>query len=228
MATFKSVSIKAIQFAETNPKLHDLGALAASEERYGFVEPPIINETSGRLVAGEGRIRALLALQAEGKPPPAGVTVKAGEWFVTAGYHPFKSDAEAQAYLFDSNNLGLLGGDFTAWDMERLWDPEAYKATLKALGEQQALPISVDGDSLDALLMPPTNPLEEWKGMPEIGSVDILGAAKSIIVHFKTPDDIKQFSELVGQTVTENTKSIWYPKQNFDELGKGLEFHDES
>lgn len=223
MPKFVQVDIDDIQYADVNPKLHDLQSLADSETRYGFVEIPIVNESTNKLVAGQGRIDALKALKKAGKPAPEGVTVKRGKWLVDVRVFPFKSDAEAQAYLFDSNNLALAGGDFTAWDMERLWDPEAYKATLKMLGEQNVLPVSVDGDSLDALLLPPTNPTAEWQGMPEYESKD-LTAWKTVYIHFRSLEGLLQFAMLIGQKMTEDTRAIWYPP---DEILHSLTVVDE-
>lgn len=52
---------------------------------------------------------------------------------------------------------------------------------------------------------------EHWQGMPEYVSED-LTPFKSIYVHFESREDIKKFSELVGQTITLDTKCIWYPE----------------
>ena len=51
----------------------------------------------------------------------------------------------------------------------------------------------------------------EWQGMPEFLQED-LSPTKSVIVHFETLADLKAFSELVGQKITPNTQSIWYPE----------------
>lgn len=145
------IDIDAVQFASVNPKLHDLGALASSEMRYGFVELPVVNATTGKLVAGQGRLEALRAIKKEGKPPPLGVTANDGHWEIDARSFPFPDDNTAQAYLLDSNNLGLLGGDFTAFDIAKLWDESAYLETLQQLAMADALPISVSGEDVDAL-----------------------------------------------------------------------------
>lgn len=155
MARQELIDIADIIFAENNPKLHDLGALAQSLARYGFVEIPVVNERTGRLVAGQGRIEALRALHAEGKPIPPGVVERGGRWFVDVRIHAFASDAEAQAYLLDSNSLVLSGGDFTAVDIAKLWNEDAYKVVLRDLAENSSLPVSVDGDDLDMLLHVP-------------------------------------------------------------------------
>lgn len=51
----------------------------------------------------------------------------------------------------------------------------------------------------------------EWKGMPEFVQKD-LRPYKTICVHFENLEDIKAFAKLVEQTVTLDTKSIWYPE----------------
>ena len=74
------------------------------------------------------------------------------------------------------------------------------------------------------------NALEDYKGMPEFSQADVLGSAIAIIVRFLSNDDIETFSKLIGQLVTPQTKSIWYPNQDakFNRGGKGLVFSDES
>ena len=51
--------------APRNPKQHDLGVLQASLDRFGFVAPIILDERTGRLVAGHGRLDALEKLKSE-------------------------------------------------------------------------------------------------------------------------------------------------------------------
>ena len=52
---------------------------------------------------------------------------------------------------------------------------------------------------------------KEWQGMPEFTQNDKTGA-RHIIVHFANDEDVVKFSELIGQTVTDKTKMLWYPK----------------
>ena len=103
---------------DRNPRTHDDAAIERSIKRYGFVSPPLLDEASGKLVAGHGRIGALEALQAAGEPPPARVEVRAGgKWFVPVirGIS-FNSVAEAESYLIADNRITELGG----WDMDAL------------------------------------------------------------------------------------------------------------
>jgi hypothetical protein len=52
---------------------------------------------------------------------------------------------------------------------------------------------------------------EHWKGMPEFVQED-LAPVKTIYVHFESKEDYQAFSKLVGQSLTMNTRSIWYPE----------------
>lgn len=111
------VALTVFEAAERNPKLHDIEQIKASLRRFGFVSPVAVNETTGRLVAGHGRIESLRQMKAAGDAPPARVKVDGGEWFIPClrGVS-FASDAEAEAYLIADNKLVEAAG----WDEEML------------------------------------------------------------------------------------------------------------
>jgi ParB-like chromosome segregation protein Spo0J len=94
-----------------NPKQHELKTLERSFQRFGFVMPPMIDETSGQLVAGHGRIEGLLARKASRKAPPDRVEARADDWYVPVlrGV-AFKNETEAQAYLLADNRIQELAG----------------------------------------------------------------------------------------------------------------------
>ena len=52
---------------------------------------------------------------------------------------------------------------------------------------------------------------QEWKGMPEFVQNDVT-AWKSILVNFENRSDLVAFAELIGQSLTTRTRSIWYPE----------------
>ncbi len=54
------------------------------------------------------------------------------------------------------------------------------------------------------------DPLEHWRGMPEFEQAD-LTAWKTIHVHFKNREAYEEFSRLINQTLTDKTRSVWYP-----------------
>lgn len=103
-----------IEAAPRNPKRHAGDAIKKSIDRFGFAELPLIDERTGRLVAGHGRLDQLAAMRKDGQAPPDGVRVDdAGEWLVPVvrGWQS-RSDADAEAYVVASNRLTTLGG----WD----------------------------------------------------------------------------------------------------------------
>lgn len=96
--------------ADRNPKQHvDLGP---SFERFGFTEPGLICERTGKLVAGHGRRDKLLELEGAGAEPPEGIVVgDDGRWRmpIVRGWAS-KDDDEFEAYLVASNQLSAAGG----------------------------------------------------------------------------------------------------------------------
>lgn len=53
---------------------------------------------------------------------------------------------------------------------------------------------------------------QEWKGMPECNNTDIL-PFKQLVINFKNKEDYEKFAALIKQTLTEKTKSTWFPEQ---------------
>lgn len=138
--------LSALQRWPRNPKAHDLGALHTSINRFGFVAPITMDERTGKLVAGHGRLDALQQMKASGKDAPAGIEERGGEWYapVVRGV-AFNSDSELEAYLVADNRLTELGG----------WEQDALAALLSDLAaEDEALlqATGYDADDLDALL----------------------------------------------------------------------------
>lgn len=58
---------------------------------------------------------------------------------------------------------------------------------------------------------------KEWKDMPEFMQKD-LDPYKQITVNFETEADMLAFAKLVNQRVTYTTKSIWYPKVDYEKI----------
>ena len=68
-----------------------------------------------------------------------------------------------------------------------------------------------DGETFQPALFDIKEPWEEvWLGMPEFDQQD-LTSKKQIIVHFSTMGDLQVFAEAIGQPVTKNTRSVWFP-----------------
>ena len=179
------VNINSLNPAEYNPRQisnKQYEDLKASMEKFGCVDPIIININPERLnvvVGGHQRLRILRELGAEKVPT---VSVNLSE----------EDERELNVRLNKS------GGE---WDMDILAN-EFDIVDLKDWGFKD----TDFGFNIDKI-----NPQDEWEGMPEFKQEDKT-PQKQIIVSFKNEKDMQLFSELIGQKLTNKTKSIWYPK----------------
>ena len=97
--------------ADNNPKDHDLGVIYQSINRFGFTNPIMLNEATGKLLAGHGRLQALKLIKDANEPVPDRIVEEDGRWMVPVikGIN-IDNPAEAQAYLLADNRLTELGG----------------------------------------------------------------------------------------------------------------------
>lgn len=104
--------------ADNNPKDHDLGVLYQSMQRFGFTNPIIMNESTGKLLAGHGRLQTLQMMKDNGEDAPKRIDVvkdieddRIETWYVPVLYGvSIDNVSEAQAYLIADNRLTELGG----------------------------------------------------------------------------------------------------------------------
>lgn len=131
-----------------NPKKGDLGAIMQSIALHGFLSIPTFSPSlvnmrgkKGAIVAGNHRILALHALwQADdsywreiGKARWCPTVEKEEKWLVPILIVPhLNTEAAAAAAAIDDNNT-TLGGDFSATDRLRLWEPQAYVDLLEKI-----------------------------------------------------------------------------------------------
>lgn len=110
-AHIEYVALSELRGAPRNPKDHDLGAIHSSIARFGFTTPVLLDERTGRLVAGHGRLEALRSMKAQGQTAPERIEERDGEWLVPVvrGVR-FRSDEDAEGYLLADNRLPELGG----------------------------------------------------------------------------------------------------------------------
>lgn len=188
------VALSKIQGAARNPKQHAEKDIEASVGRFGFVETPVLDERTGRLVAGHGRVKVLNALKASNRAAPKGIRVDGDDWYVPVerGWAS-TNDSEAEAYLVASNRLTENGG----------WDDAGLGALLKDLRDssedalagvgfsdkdvdkllnQLARASAAAGGDPDAVFEPPT----DSKVQP--GQVWLLGDHRMICADCTDPD----------------------------------------
>lgn len=156
------MALAEIQRAPRNPKTHDEDSIKASLSRFGLGDLPVIDERTGLLAAGHGRIKSLQALRDADKfTPPGGVVLADdGDWLVPVvrGWAS-ADDREADAYLV-TQRLSERGG----------WDTGALADVLTCLdGHLDGL--GVDQHELDELLLSllPTQPADPAHKAPSAG-----------------------------------------------------------
>src|SRR3990167_3111598 len=110
-ARLEYIPLSSLRAAQRNPKLHDQQAIHDSYQRFGFVSPILIDEKTQRIVAGHGRLEALLAMKSRGEQAPARIVVKDQDWLVPVirGL-TFESEKEAEADLLAGNQLTIALG----------------------------------------------------------------------------------------------------------------------
>jgi ParB-like chromosome segregation protein Spo0J len=177
--------------ATRNPKGHDLGEIMRSIKRFGFTSPVMVNERTGSLLAGHGRLDALQRMKARGDAVPMRVREDRGEWYIPVirGVE-FESDAEAEAYLVADNRLVEVG----AWNEDEL---ARVLSDLASAGAEMLNGTGYDVDDLDELL----KRLGAEKGEEEVEEAreDEIKEQWSIIIEcsneFEQTDLLEELSE---------------------------------
>jgi hypothetical protein len=128
------IDIDQLQPAARNPKRHDLPAIASSLRRFGFVAPLVLDDRTGRLVAGHGRLEALRVMRDQGQAPPARIVANGNQWLVPVVRGiAFADEREAEGYLLADNRLVELG----RWNDGELAKLLAEQNDLNGLGWAQ-------------------------------------------------------------------------------------------
>lgn len=132
--------LKTLRADPRNPKAHAAEAIGASVSRFGFIEPIVVDERTGFIASGHGRVSTLTQMRMRGDAPPRGVRVTSkGAWQVPVVSWRSKSDAEAGAALIALNRTTELGG----------WVDESLLALLDEIERDEA--VGFDDDALEDL-----------------------------------------------------------------------------
>lgn len=161
--------------------------IASSIAEFGFDQPVVI-DADGVIIKGHGRREAALKLGLKLLP----VIVRSD-----------LSRGQVKAARIADNRVAKSD-----------WDIDALAVELQQL-EELGIDMSLTGftdSEIDAFLGEPIEgEAQAWDGMPEYEHEDQQSVRK-IIVHFATMNDVHAFAKLIGQPITENIKSIWYPQ----------------
>jgi hypothetical protein len=177
----------------------NMAAIKASLARFGQVKPIVI-DANNVVRAGNGTLEAAREL--------GWATIKC----VRSGL----SGTDLVGYSLADNRSAELAE----------WDDDALSRTLRALQDEDfdLGSVGFTDAEVDALFgveggEEVDDPQGEWKGMPEFEHED-LTAVQSIHVHFKSREDVLDFARLVGQEITDKTRSIWIPPQEIIRYGE--------
>lgn len=183
----KFMRISDLKFADYNPRsITDKArkGLAASIHEFGLVQEIVVNRRNMQVVGGHQRLNVLREQGEEDVP------------VVLVDLDPEKEKALNVAL----NNPGISGE----------FDPEKLELVLNDLGDELKIDFllndliyhKIDYNKLKG---------DIWKEMPDFENED--GHGIRITVHFEDENDLKKFSGLIGQKLTPQTKSIWFPEK---------------
>ena len=165
-----------------------ISQIAASIREFGWTNPVLIDE-AGTVIAGHGRLLAAQRLKMDEVP-----TIE------LAGL----SDSKRRALIVADNKLALNAG----------WDNEMLGLELAALGEVDfdLSLIGFNDAELAMYLASGDDPsADQWVDMPEFNQDDKT-AHRTLPVHFANGEDVVKFAKLIGQPITEKTRSLWFPE----------------
>ena len=144
--------------ADRNARLHDLADLTAKMERFGYLDPVVLDERTGKMIGGHGRLEALQQGKAAGLPAPEGIEVSRGVWKVPvvrgwSSSDDFEADAANLALNPSPNDPGfdqavlaeILGDLQSASALEGTgYDESALSALLASLEPPAPQPAPAD------------------------------------------------------------------------------------
>jgi len=125
--------------------------------------------------------------------------------------HVFAKDKKEAA-----EKLLLVSSQYGKFNEEGLYEfSQKYELDLPEL--KLDLP-GINLDFIDTKIIDETDPEKLWQGMPEFEQKDAK-SFHSIVVHFKSQDDLDNFANLIEQNINNKTKYIWYPKLVIEHYG---------
>lgn len=153
--TLHYVRVQTVPLWGENPKRHHLGGIIESIETNGFRDPATWDSELGGVIEGNGRVTALRMMEDKAYLIPRGILKHKieGYWCMPVLFGvDAKSRSAAESYAIDHNNLTLLGGEFSFYDVVKMWDQDAYAQVLQGLSDEGDMPVTVDYEDLNLLL----------------------------------------------------------------------------
>lgn len=179
-----------------NPKEHpdeQVAKIASSIKNYGW-DQPIVIDGDREIIKGHGRLQAANKLGLDEIP-----VIERNDL----------TDSEVRAARIADNKTAESSWDIDLLGVEfELLDNDGFDLELTAFDEDEidAFGINREGDEPDAR--------EEWEkaDIVDFDNEDEL-AEFTVKVNFADEEAVEEFNQMVGETVTPDTISIWYPEQ---------------
>lgn len=192
----ETIAIAELSLDPANARRHgpkNIDAVVASLRRFGQQTPIVIDENNV-IRKGNGTVEAAKKLG----------------WADIEFVRTDLTGSEATAYAIADNRTSELAD----------WDDEMLHAQLAALANEDIDLIAAAGfDASDIAAMLANldpgsivdDPDGEWVDMPEFHNEDKT-SFQSIHLHFKDQATVDEFAKLIDQTISDKTRSLWYPK----------------
>lgn len=215
----------AARAAPTNAKTHEVERIAGSMAQLGFFDPVVLDERTGLILAGHGRVEALQHLHAaDPDDPPANIDIDTEHATVAEADEPVRTfvqwrvpvvhgwasadDAHAEAARLAANRLGERGG----WDAEKLlaavapleqgdllwaagWDTTDLDALVAAAGDAADLVDVPDDAAAYSEAADPPDPTDSTPGAGTAPARRAQGLREAYLV--MTLDQFEEYTALV-------------------------------
>jgi hypothetical protein len=198
-----------------NPKQHANDTIDASLNRFGVIEPVVLDKRTGFLISGHGRVETLAAMRDSGHEPPEWVTVTKGVWKIpTVTSWASTNDVEAEAALIALNRSSEVGG----WDtpqLAELLETLAAADLLDGVGYNEA-DLDIMRRVIEAegqFTMDFTDVIDEFLDGTGAGSEPYSGGSsfRKITVVFPDEASVHLFFDALGIEFDATAGSIAYP-----------------
>jgi hypothetical protein len=196
-----SEAIEIIDLGDLNPddknaRTHTprgVGMIAKAIQEVGAARSGVIDENR-KVLAGNATLDALVQA---GIRKVKVISANGDEWVVVKRTGLTAKEKKKLA-LYDNRTSEL-----SMWDVD----------ILKEFNDEQLLnDMFFDGELFNLGLTDiASDPNAQWRGMPSFSQEDQM-AWKQVIVNFRCAEDLKKFAVLLKQTISEQTRSVWYPE----------------
>lgn len=202
----EEVSMTSIKPYGKNARKHpeeNIALIMSSIKKFGLRKPLVV--WRGQVIAGNGTYEALKRLNRKNV-------------HIVRADHLTPEEAE-EFSIVDNRSTDLSEFDYDT--LLGFYKQRPHLIEESGFTKNEIMPLLMTTGGKD-------DPYAEWEGMPEYTHKD-LNAWKQLIVSFANEQDYLRFAKLVGQKLTDKTRSIWYPKAEVvSELDKRYADEEES